>query len=68
MEEDFQTHVKVCVPCQKPTQEINSIIYPWPFDTWGIDLIGMINPHSREGHKFVITATKYTTKWEEAIP
>lgn len=31
-------------------------------------MIGMINPHSREGHKFVITAIEYTTKWVEAIP
>lgn len=75
MEEDCQTHVKVYVPCQKhanlekqPTQKLNSIISPWPFATWGIDLIGIINPHSREGHKFVIIATKYTTKWAEAIP
>jgi len=27
----------------------------------------MINPHYREGHKFVITATEFTTKWMEAI-
>jgi len=28
----------------------------------------MINPHSREGHKFLITNTEYTTKWVEFIP
>jgi len=75
MEEDFQSHMKACVPCQKhanlekyPTQELNSIISPWPFATSGIDLIGMINCHSREGHKFIIIATKYNTKWVESIP
>lgn len=74
MEEDCQTHVKACVSCQKhanlekqPTQELNYIISPWPFATWGIDLIGMINPYSR-GHKFAIIAIKYTTKWAESIP
>ena len=41
---------------------------PWPFATWGIDLIGLINPHSREGHKFVIIAIEFTTKQVESIP
>ena len=75
MEEDCKAHVKTYLQFQKhaniekqPTQELHSIISPWPFDTWGIYLISMINPHSREGHKFVITATKFTIKWVEAIP
>ena len=34
----------------------------------GIDLIGMINPHSREVYKFIIIAIEFTTKWVEAIP
>jgi len=75
MEEDCQTYVKVCVPCQKhvnleklPTQDIHSINSPWPFATWGIDLISMIHPHSQEGYKFIIIAIEYTTKWVEVIP
>jgi len=47
---------------------LESIVSPWSFTTWGIDLIGMINHNSREGHKFVIIATNFTTKWVEAIP
>jgi transposase InsO family protein len=34
----------------------------------GIDLIGQINPPSGKGHKFVLLATDYFTKWVEAIP
>jgi hypothetical protein len=41
---------------------------PWPFRGWGIDLIGQINPPSSKGHKFVLLATDYFTKWVEAIP
>jgi len=52
----------------QPTQELNYIISPWSFATWGIDLIRLINLHSWEDHKFFITTTKLTTKWVEVIP
>jgi IS30 family transposase len=47
---------------------LNPIIKPWPFRGWGIDLIGQINSPSSKGHKFVLLATDYFTKWLEAIP
>jgi hypothetical protein len=31
-------------------------------------LIGQINPPSSKGHKFVLLATDYFSKWVEAIP
>ena len=40
---------------------------PWPFHTWGLDLIGPINLPSN-GQIWTMTATKYFTKWVEAIP
>jgi len=40
----------------------------WPFSRWVLNLIGQISPTSSGGHKFIITATKYFTKWVEAIP
>jgi hypothetical protein len=46
---------------------LNPIIKPWPFRGWGIDLIGQINPPSSKGHKFVLLATDYFTKWVEAF-
>ena len=47
---------------------MNPIIKSWPFQGWGIDLIGQIFPPSSRGHKFVLVATDYFTKWVEAIP
>jgi len=42
--------------------------YYWPFRGWAIDLIGQIYPPSSKGHKFILVATDYFTKWVEAIP
>jgi len=47
---------------------MNPIVKPWPFRGWGIYLIGQIFPSSSKGHKFVLVATNYFTKWVEAIP
>jgi len=47
---------------------MNPIIKPWPFRGWAIDLIGQIYPPSSKGHKFILVATDYLTKWVEAIP
>jgi hypothetical protein len=41
---------------------------PCPFKGWAIDLIKQIYPLSSKGHKFVLVATDYFTKWVEAIP
>jgi hypothetical protein len=39
---------------------------PWPFSVWGIDVIGMITPSASNGHKFILVAIDYFTKWVEA--
>ena len=51
-----------------PASAMNPIIKPWPFRGWAIDLIGQIYPPSSKGHKFILVATDYFTKWIEAIP
>ena len=35
---------------------------------WGLDFIGQINPPSSKGHRFVLVATYYFTKWTKAVP
>lgn len=34
---------------------------------WGLEFIGAINPPSSVGHRWVLIATYYFTKWIEAI-
>jgi hypothetical protein len=47
---------------------MNPIIKPWPFRGWAIDRIGQIYPPSSKGHKLVLVAMDYFTKWVEDIP
>jgi len=33
---------------------------------WGIDVIGAIEPKASNGHRFILVAIDYFTKWVEA--
>jgi hypothetical protein len=75
MLEDCFEYYQGCQDYQKfgniqrvPASALKPIIKPWPFRGWGINLIGQINPPSSKGHKFVLLAIDYFTKWVEAIP
>eukprot|EP00253_Pinus_taeda_P011040 PITA_11040 len=48
-----------------PLQPVN---IEQPFDQWGLDIIGEINPPSSKQHRYILTATDYFTKWVEALP
>ena len=37
-----------------------------PFAKWGLDFIGPINLPSLIGHRFILTAIDYCTRWTEA--
>ena len=47
---------------------LNPISVEAPFQQWGLDFIGEINPNSSGQHKWILTATDYFTKWIEATP
>lgn len=75
MERDSFTYAIKCKQCQihgnlihAPAQELYPMIGSWPFSQWGLDLVGKIKPSSSNGHKFILIATEYFTKWIEAIP
>ena len=73
MESDCCKFVKKCHKCQiyadkihVPLTLLNVISSPWPFSMWGIDMIGMIEPKASNGHRFILVAIEYFTKWFEA--
>jgi hypothetical protein len=72
---DCFCYYKGCEECQRfgnvqlvPTAMLHPIIKPWPFRCWGLDFIGQIHSPSSKGHRFVLVATNYFTKWTETVP
>ena len=72
---DCITYSKGCQQCQKyesiqriPAIELHSIVKPWSFREWAMELIRKINPASLKRHNFILVTIDYFTKWVEAIP
>jgi hypothetical protein len=75
MLEDCFKYYKGCQDYQRfgaiqmaPADLLHQIIKPWPFRGWGMDMIVQINPPTSKGHKWLLAATDYFTKWVESIP
>ncbi|GAU46722.1 hypothetical protein TSUD_100140 [Trifolium subterraneum] len=49
-----------------PPTSLNVLSSPWSFSMWGIDMIGRIEPKASNGHRFILVAIDYFTKWVEA--
>jgi hypothetical protein len=47
---------------------LQPVIIEHPFQQWGLDVIGEINPNSSQLHKYILTTIDYFTRWMEAIP
>ncbi|XP_062103524.1 uncharacterized protein LOC133814600 [Humulus lupulus] len=66
---------KCCKLCQlhgdfihQPPQPLHPSILSWPFETWGMDVIGPVTPPSSKIHKYILAVTDYFSKWAEAVP
>jgi hypothetical protein len=46
---------------------LHPIIKSWLFYSWVVDFVGQIHPSSSKGHRFVLVATDYFTKWTEVV-
>jgi len=69
MDKDCCDYVRRCHRCQIHANRMNippSMLYnmttPWPFATWGIDIIGEITPRASNGHRYILVAIDYFTK------
>ena len=73
MNKDVRNFVRSCDPCQRtgnPTFRnhwpLTPIVPLAPFEKWGVDYIGPIQPLGSHRHRYIILATDYATKWVEA--
>ena len=72
MEADCYQHSRTFHKCQVyadkvhiPPVPLNVLTDPWPFAMWGIDMIGEIKSTASNGHRFILVAIDYLTKWVE---
>jgi hypothetical protein len=68
MMDDCIKYQKGCEACQRfrNIQLAHAVLCP--FRGWGLDFISEIHPGSSTGHRFILVATDYFTKWTEAEP
>ncbi|XP_070014107.1 uncharacterized protein [Nicotiana sylvestris] len=73
MERDCISLVRNCHQCQVHGDLIHSLpsklhtmSAPWPFVACGMDVIGPIEPVENNGHRSILVAIDYFTKWIEA--
>ncbi|XP_052305631.1 uncharacterized protein LOC112325327 [Populus trichocarpa] len=70
LEKDCIDYVRKCQvysdKVNMPPAPLFNLISPWPFAMWGIDVIGPVNPKASNGHRFILVAIDYFTKWVEA--
>ena len=66
--------VKKCKICQEhaktsrlPSEPLTSITSLWPFQQWGLDILGPL-PLGKGQCKFIIVVVDYFTKWAEVEP
>ena len=59
---------KACWDPTVPASVLHSIVKPWPFRGWALDVIEEIKSKSSNGHIYILVGIDYFTKWVEAIP
>ena len=73
MVKDYVEYAKRCLTCQfhanfihQPLEPLHPTVASWPFDAWGLDVVGPLMPKSSDGHSYILAMTVYFSKWAEA--
>ncbi|XP_070039879.1 uncharacterized protein [Nicotiana tomentosiformis] len=73
MVKDCLDYARRCKACQfhsnfihQPPELLHPIVASWPFDAWGLDVVGPL-PKPSGGHLYILVATDYFSKWAEVI-
>ncbi|KAG9446928.1 hypothetical protein H6P81_013056 [Aristolochia fimbriata] len=64
---------RTCKQCQlhadyihQAPEPLHPTVVSWPFEAWGMDIIGPISPKSDSDRQYILAATDYFSKWAEA--
>ncbi|KAM2074792.1 hypothetical protein ACFX1T_037755 [Malus domestica] len=75
MAKDCLEYTKRCQACQfhanfihQSPKPLHSTVASWPFDAWGLNVVGPITPKSSAGEAYILAAMEYFSKWAEAVP
>ncbi|KAK4397784.1 hypothetical protein Sango_1253900 [Sesamum angolense] len=74
MVKDCIHYERICQACQfhanlihQPPEPLHPTVASWPFDAWGLDVVGPFTKSSR-GHLYILAAIDYFSKWTETVP
>ena len=72
---DAHAHAQKCQICQvnvgrerMPSFPLHPVTVQNPFEQWGLDIVGEINPKYCKLHKCILMTIDYFSKWTKAIP
>ena len=73
MVKDYLYYARRCLTCQfnanfihQPPEVFHPTIVSWPFDAWGLDIVGPL-PKTSGGHLYILAANDYFSKWAEVV-
>ncbi|XP_024164333.1 uncharacterized protein LOC112171367 [Rosa chinensis] len=74
MVKDCMEYARRCLACQFHANFIHQLPEPlhptiasYPFDVWGLDVVGPIPLKSSASHSYILAATDSFSKWAEAV-